>query len=61
MPAFVVFGDASLRDMARKRPSTGHKFLEIHGVGQKKRKDYGDTFVNAIARYCEEEALEMDV
>jgi ATP-dependent DNA helicase RecQ len=61
VPAFVVFGDASLRDMARKRPSTGHKFLEIHGVGQKKRKDYGDTFVNAIARYCEEEALEMDV
>ena len=61
VPAFVVFGDASLRDMARKRPSTGHRFLEIHGVGQKKRKDYGETFVNAITRYCEEESLEMDL
>lgn len=61
VPAFLVFGDASLRDMARRRPSTGHKFLEVQGVGQKKRKDYGDTFVNAIIRYCEVEELEMDV
>ncbi|MCF7955329.1 MAG: DNA helicase RecQ [Phycisphaerae bacterium] len=61
VPAFVVFGDASLRDMARKRPSTGHKFLEVHGVGQKKRKEYGETFINAITRYCEEEELEMDL
>ena len=61
VPAFVVFGDASLRDMARKRPSTGHKFLEVHGVGQKKRKDYGETFINAITSYCNEESLEMDL
>ncbi len=61
VPAFVVFGDASLRDMARKRPSTNHRFLEIHGVGQKKRTDYGETFINAITRYCDQEQLQMDI
>jgi ATP-dependent DNA helicase RecQ len=61
VPAFVVFGDASLRDMARKRPSCGQRFMEIHGVGHKKRKDYGETFVEAISSYCKENKLEMDI
>lgn len=61
VPAFVVFGDASLRDMARKRPSSGSRFMEIHGVGHKKRKDYGETFIETITTYCKENELEMDL
>lgn len=61
VPAFVVFGDASLRDMAKKRPSCGRRFLEIHGVGNKKRKDYGEMFVESISGYCSDNELEMDV
>lgn len=61
VPAFVIFGDTSLRDMARKRPSSGRKFLEIHGVGQKKRKEYGESFVHTISQYCQENELETDV
>jgi len=48
VPAYVVFGDASLRDMARRRPSTSAEFLEVHGVGQKKAADYGELFLAAI-------------
>jgi len=48
VPAYVVFGDASLRDMARQRPGTPAEFLEIHGVGQKKAADYGEVFLAAI-------------
>jgi hypothetical protein len=36
IPAWMVFSDASLRDMARLRPQTADEFLEVHGVGQKK-------------------------
>jgi len=61
VPAFVIFGDTSLRDMARKRPTTGRRFLEIHGVGQKKRKDYGDSFVHAITEYCRDNSLQTDI
>ncbi|HAA52157.1 MAG TPA: DNA helicase RecQ [Planctomycetaceae bacterium] len=48
VPAYVVFGDASLRDMARQRPATPAEFLEVHGVGQKKAADYGEVFLAAI-------------
>ena len=48
VPAYVVFGDASLRDMARKKPGTPTEFLDVHGVGQKKAADYGELFLAAI-------------
>ncbi len=48
VPAYVVFGDRSLRDMARLRPKTQAEFLEVHGVGQKRAADYGELFLAAI-------------
>ncbi len=48
VPAYVVFGDASLRDMTRLRPSTLPEFLEVHGVGEKKAADYGELFLAVI-------------
>ena len=60
VPAFVIFGDASLRDMARRRPSSLGGFLGVHGVGQKKSRDYGREFVDLIRQYCQSHALGMD-
>ncbi len=48
IPAYVVFGDASLRDMARKKPASLDAFLDVKGVGEKKCKKYGETFIAAI-------------
>ena len=48
VPPFVIFGDAALRDMARKRPQTLEAFLEVHGVGERKQQDLGPRFVAAI-------------
>jgi ATP-dependent DNA helicase RecQ len=61
VPAYIVFGDASLRDMARRRPSTGEGFLQVHGVGQKKADTYGTEFLDHIQTYCSQQNLEMDV
>jgi ATP-dependent DNA helicase RecQ len=52
VPAYIVFDDAALRDMARHRPSTLEGFLEVKGVGEKKRRQYGETFLAAIKDYC---------
>lgn len=60
VPAFVVFGDAALRDMARKRPSTPDGFLEVKGVGQTKAKQYGRTMLKTITTYCRDYDLELD-
>ncbi|HEY5997480.1 MAG TPA: HRDC domain-containing protein, partial [Candidatus Deferrimicrobiaceae bacterium] len=48
VPAFVVFGDRSLLDMAARRPATPGQFLEVHGVGRAKLERYGEAFLAAI-------------
>ncbi|MBA2113624.1 DNA helicase RecQ [Bremerella alba] len=60
IPAYIVFGDSSLREMARHRPSTMESFRLIKGVGDKKCQDYGDVFTQHIAAYCQEQGLEVD-
>jgi len=60
VPAYVVFGDAALRDMARRRPSTYVKLLEVKGIGEKKRRQYGDVVLSAMKDYCQTNSLDMD-
>ena len=60
IPAYVVFGDAALRDMARKRPAYLDTFLNVKGVGEKKYKKYGETFITAIKDYCSEHSWDTD-
>ena len=48
LPPFMVFSDASLRDMARRKPATEKDFLLVHGVGEKKMQKYGDVFLNTL-------------
>jgi len=41
VPAYIVFGDATLRDLARKKPATPEELLEVTGIGAKKLELYG--------------------
>ena len=52
VPAYIVFGDATLREMARQEPSTPEEFPQVHGVGEKKKEQYGAVFLAAIKKYC---------
>ncbi len=61
VPAYVVFGDVALRDMARRRPSNYVKLLEVRGVGEQKRRQYGEVVLAATKDYCQANSLEMDV
>jgi ATP-dependent DNA helicase RecQ len=58
---YMVFGDASLRDMARRRPTNAEEFLKVHGVGQKKCDDYAGEFTSVIAVHCRDHQIETDV
>ena len=51
VPPYVVFSDATLREMEQARPQTEEAFLEINGVGQHKLQKYGQTFIDEIADY----------
>jgi ATP-dependent DNA helicase RecQ len=60
LPAYIVFGDAALRDMARKRPSANTGFLLVTGVGEKKCRQYGDDFLELIKDYSVSHGLDLD-
>ena len=47
-PAYIVFSDATLREMARLLPDSPTKLLAISGVGQKKLDSYGEAFLGLI-------------
>ncbi len=48
LPPYVVFHDATLREMTERRPVTLGEFGELHGVGQAKLERYGEQFIAAI-------------
>jgi ATP-dependent DNA helicase RecQ len=51
VPAFVIFGDATLRAMARDKPATPADFLAVSGVGPAKLTQFGDAFMGAIREH----------
>ena len=53
VPPYIVFSDVALRHMAREYPTTPAAFGLIHGVGDKKLKEFGDTFTAEIEKYLE--------
>lgn len=55
MPAYIVFSNATLQDMAKKAPVTMADFLNVSGVGNYKAQRYGQAFITAIKKYLGEE------
>lgn len=49
VPAYVVFSDRTLIDMAERRPHDLDAFAEVNGVGAAKLKEFGEIFLSAIA------------
>ncbi len=56
-PPYMIFNDASLKQMAARRPCTPEDFRKITGVGDKKLERYGAIFISEIRRFCEKNNL----
>jgi ATP-dependent DNA helicase RecQ len=56
VPAYVVFSDKSLIDMAAKAPRTADQFGQVHGVGAAKLAELAEPFLAEIAAYLERES-----
>ncbi|MHC5103103.1 MAG: DNA helicase RecQ [Planctomycetota bacterium] len=61
VPPFVVFGDATLRELARIRPSSPKLLMTVKGIGAKKRQQYGRAVLTIIKKYCDKHHLDMDM
>ncbi len=58
IPPFIVCGDATLRDLARRRPSNEESLLEVHGIGEKKCAEYGQEILSEIAAFDQQPGLQ---
>ena len=58
VPAYVIFQDISLEQMATMYPITLQELQNIQGVGVGKAKRYGAEFCDLIKRHCEENSIE---
>jgi len=60
VPAYVIFSDASLREMARAAPNSEAAFRQIPGVGEQKLKSFGAVFVAEITDYVRDSGAGVD-
>lgn len=61
VPAFVIFSDRTLRDLARRRPTKPATFRQVDGVGDAKQAKFGQRFIAEIEAYSEAHELSTDV
>jgi ATP-dependent DNA helicase RecQ len=57
MPAYVIFSDRALIEMAMYFPQDDAQFLAINGVGEAKLANYGEAFLQVIREYCAQQGL----
>ncbi len=60
LPPYVVFGDATLIELARVRPTQPKSLRLIHGIGDKRMADFGGAILTEIADFCRRHELTTD-
>lgn len=58
VPAYIILGDRSLRDVARLRPRTLTELSEVYGIGEKKLADLGGKILDVVVHHKENEEHE---
>lgn len=58
IPAYVIFGDRTLLEMAARLPQTVDDLRAVYGVGEAKLRQYGAQFVACVRTFCREEGIE---
>jgi ATP-dependent DNA helicase RecQ len=61
VPPYVIFSDATLRDLARFRPSSPLGLSRIRGIGRRKIDDLGPFVLQHMAAYCSSNGLDLDI
>jgi len=51
IPAFMICGDTTLRELTKQKPTDTTSLLSVHGIGEKFVQNCGDKFIEAITRY----------
>ena len=60
VPPYIIFNDATLRELARIRPSTLERMRMVSGIGDSKLRDLGQTFLDVILTHCQNSGVSLD-
>lgn len=60
VPAFMIFSDRTLTDMAVRRPRTPAELKLVHGVGDVKVKKFGEVFLSAIDKHMSDQGQQSE-
>ena len=55
VPAYIVMHDTSLEDLCRRRPTSLAELLGVSGFGERKTELYGQSILDALARFAKGE------
>lgn len=58
VPPYIVFADATLREMSEKIPLDEEAMLNVKGIGELKLKKYGEEFLKTLRNYAKENGIE---
>ena len=59
VPPYIIFSDATLEEMAARRPMSDTEMQQISGVGERKLQLYGDAFMEAIRAFVANNATSL--
>jgi ATP-dependent DNA helicase RecQ len=58
VPAYVIFGDRTLIEMATRLPQSIEEMRAVYGVGERKLRQFGEQFLACVRTYCQEEGVD---
>ena len=61
VPPYIIFGDVTLRELAKYRPTTAVGILHIYGIGAQKQEQFGAQFTHEIEEWCRSRGLGHDI
>ncbi|MDV2581654.1 DNA helicase RecQ [Alkalibacillus haloalkaliphilus] len=59
LPPYMIFSDATLKELARHVPATQPEMLQVKGIGEKKYDQYGEPFLTKLKAFREENEDEI--
>ena len=60
VPPYIIFSDATLRELARVRPSSLESMRLVYGIGDAKLREYGQRVLAKVVAYCADNGVAMD-
>ncbi|EDU38845.1 DNA helicase RecQ [Clostridium sporogenes] len=60
VPPFMIFPDATLKELSEYMPTKEEDLLKIKGIGERKAEVYGERFIKSITEYMDEKGIDFN-